>query len=98
MIRVVVISEDCALEEPFGGWIIDTSRGGVRLRVPREVFPVGTLLYIRAPLAPVRVPWTLLRVKHSQLTGDAGEMGCEFVESGSGDTARIAGPGRTRVG
>lgn len=85
-IRVLLMAEDSALEEPFGGWIIDTSRGGVRLRVPRESFPVGTLLLIRSPSASAAVPWTALRVKHCRQVDKNWEMGCEFVHLPGNDT------------
>src|SRR5262245_23615450 len=39
-IRVLVLPEDCAVDEPYGGWIIDASRGGVRIRLPHELVPV----------------------------------------------------------
>jgi hypothetical protein len=96
-IRVLLLSEDSALDEPFGAWIIDTSRGGVRLRVPHELFPVGSLLHIRNPFASARVPWTALRVCHIRRAGDQWEVGCEFVDAATSDTTQIAGPGVTRV-
>lgn len=95
-IRVLVLPEDCALDEPYGGWIIDASRGGVRLRIPHELVPVGTLLHIRSPFASGRVPWTAIRVKHVRRAGENWELGCEFLEIATGDTARIHGD-RTRV-
>ena len=52
-IRVLLLAEDCALDEPYGGCIVDTSRGGVRLRIPGESFPVGTLILPRT--------WRLLK-------------------------------------
>jgi hypothetical protein len=94
-IRVLLLAEDCAVEEPFAGWIIDTSRGGLRLRVPSELFPVGTLLHIRGPFASPRAPWTAVRVRNLRRRGDHWELGCEFVERAS-DTTRLSGPGKTR--
>jgi hypothetical protein len=88
--------EDCALEEPYGGWVIDTSRGGVRIRLPHELVPVGTILYIRSPFASRKVPWTVVRVKNLRRTDECFELGCEFLEQKTGDTTRILGD-RTRV-
>jgi hypothetical protein len=88
--------EDCALDEPYGGWIIDASRGGVRLRIPHEMVPVGSLLSIRSPSAPARVPWTQIRVKHIRKSGENWELGCEFLHIATSDTARIR-TDRTRV-
>ena len=95
-IRVLVLPEDCAVEEPYGGWIIDASRGGVRIRLPHEMVPVGTTLYIRSPFASPRVAWTAVRVKHLRRAGDNWELGCEFTERATSDTTRIVGD-RTRV-
>lgn len=88
-IRVLLLAEDSALAEPFGGWIINTSRGGVRLRVPREGFPIGSLLLIRSPFASVRVRWTALRVRNlCQIEGNW-EMGCEFVPVADSETTEV---------
>jgi PilZ domain len=95
-IRVLVLPEDCALDEPYGGWIIDASRGGVRLRIPNQLVPVGTLLNIRSPSASSRAPWTAVRVKHLRRAGDNWELGCEFLEVAASDTKRIHSD-RTRV-
>jgi hypothetical protein len=97
-IRVLLLSDDCALDEPYGAWITDTSQGGVRLRIPGEGFPVGTLLFIRGPFATPRVPWTVVRVKHCRRLEAHGEVGCEFVRAATCDTTRIAALPRTRVG
>lgn len=88
-IRVLLLADDSALAEPFGGWIINTSRGGLRLRVPREGFPIGSLLLIRSPFASVRVPWTALRVKNLVAVEGNWEMGCEFVPHSESETTEI---------
>jgi len=95
-IRVLVLPEDCAVDEPYGGWIIDASRGGVRIRLPHELVPVGTTLYIRSPFASNRVAWTVVQVRHLRRAGDNWELGCEFTERATSDTARIVGD-RTRM-
>jgi hypothetical protein len=93
----LLLPDDSALDEPFGGWITDTSRGGVRLKVPGETFPVGTMLFIRAPFASARVPWTAVRVKHCRRLGNNAEVGCEFVPQASDDTTDQFAPISTRV-
>ncbi len=95
-IRVLVHLEDCAVDEPYGGWIIDSSRGGVRIRLPHELVPVGTLLYIRSPFASLRVAWTAVRVRHIRRAGENWELGCEFAERATTDTTRIVSD-RTRM-
>jgi hypothetical protein len=93
-IRVVFLAEDCALDEPYGGWIVETSRGGLRLRISGEPFAVGTLLQVRGPFAPQRVPWTGVRVKHLRQAGRNWELGCEFVHLPTADTVRMSGTTR----
>ena len=97
-IRVLLLSDDCALDEPYGAWIVDTSRGGVRIRMPGFGFPVGALLFLRGPFASARVRWTAVRVKHCrQIDGDC-EMGCEFVPMATCDTTDlISGSSSTRI-
>jgi len=95
---VLLLAEDSALEEPYGAWVIDSSRGGVRLRVPHQLFPVGTLLQIRAPFASERVPWTTLRVRNLRRAEGGWEVGCEFVAHAATDTMRILNTAVTRVG
>jgi hypothetical protein len=97
-VRVLLLSEDCALDEPYGGWIIDSSRGGVRLRVNGELFPVGTILRIRSPLASGRVPWTGLRVKHLRRAPNGWELGCEFMQLATSDTVHLPSSAITRAG
>ncbi|MBL8796731.1 MAG: PilZ domain-containing protein [Planctomycetia bacterium] len=97
-IRVLLLAEDSALAEPFGGWIVNTSRGGLRLRVPREGFPIGSLLLIRSPFASTRVPWTALRVKNIREVEGSWEMGCEFAPAADSETTEIISlPATTRI-
>ena len=93
-IRVLFLSEDCALDEPYGGWIVDTSRGGVRLRISGEPFAVGTLLQLRGPFASRHARWTGVRVKHVRDAGSNWEMGCEFVSLPTNETVRMVGTTR----
>jgi len=79
-IRILFVPDDSALDEPFGGTILDTSRGGVRLAVPLEGICEGALIRIRHPFAPETVPWTMLRVRNRRFKDDRWELGCEFVQ------------------
>ena len=79
-IRVLLLPDDSALDEPFGGTILDTSRGGVRLAVQFDQISVGALVGIRHPFAPANVPWTWVRVRNRRLRNDSWELGCEFVQ------------------
>jgi hypothetical protein len=77
--RVLVMPEDCALEEPYGAWLIDSSRGGVRLVIAHEAIAAGTLLRIRAVAARAAVRWLTVRVKRCRQCAMDWELGRELV-------------------
>ena len=79
-IRVLLLPDDSALDEPFGGTILDMSRGGVRLAVQFDQISVGAMVGIRHPFAPGNVPWTWVRVRNCRFKTDGWELGCEFVQ------------------
>ena len=78
-VRVLFLPDDCALEEPYAAWIVDCSRGGVRLVIERLAIDTGTLLRLRSPSAAGDVPWVTVRVKHQRQNENTWEVGCEFV-------------------
>lgn len=86
-IRVLVLPDDCALDEPYAGWIIDSSPGGVRLAIEHLALGVGTTICLRHP-SPARASWMTARIKHRQRHGDLWVFGCEFVR------VRLARPAR----
>ena len=80
-VRVLIMPEDCALEEPYGGWIANVSSNGVCLTIQREIIPIGTILRIRASSGLSSGPWVTVRVRHGRRNGNDWEMGCEIVRS-----------------
>jgi hypothetical protein len=74
--RVLVLPEDCALEEPYGAWVTDTSRDGLHLCMQREAIAAGTLVWVRTPNA---ASWLAVRVKHCRLHAGEWQLGCELV-------------------
>ncbi len=80
-VRVLILPEDCALEEPYGGWVVDASAGGVRLAIQRELIAVGTLVRIRPSSGLSSAPWMTVRVRHGRRNGDEWLMGCEVVRT-----------------
>src|SRR4051812_16333483 len=56
-VRVLMMPEDCALDEPYGGWIVNGSRGGVRLHLLTRDIEEGTVLHLRRPQSERHVPW-----------------------------------------
>jgi hypothetical protein len=83
--RVLLLLEDSVIDEPFGGWILDSSPGGVRLAVRDDEIPEGTELQIRSPSASRGMPWVTVRVKHRRRGDGEWELGCEFVRPSLND-------------
>jgi hypothetical protein len=78
-IRVLFLSNDSALDEPFGGTLLDASPGGVRLAVRLAHMAPGTVLRLRPPGAPKGTPWLVLTVKNLRQQRDQCEVGCQFA-------------------
>lgn len=78
-VRVLFLPDDCVLDEPYAGWMINCSAGGVRLAVCREVIETGTLLHIRSLSAPAGTSWLSVRVRNRRRTETGWELGCEIV-------------------
>lgn len=87
-VRVLVMPEDCALEEPYAGWIIDSSPGGFRLALENLVIDVGTTLRLRHAAAAASSSWCVVHVKHRRRSGKLWLVGCELVR------ARVSRPAR----
>ncbi len=68
--------------EPFEGWVVDRSMGGLCLSVYQAVAE-NTILNVRAVDAPDTVPWIQIQVKRCQSEGPRWELGCQFVRSPS---------------
>lgn len=63
--------------EPFSGWVVDRSLGGMCLSVDHEVEP-GTHLRARPTNVPPSFPWVELRVQSVRPKDKVWELGCEF--------------------
>ncbi|MBY0524274.1 MAG: PilZ domain-containing protein [Gemmataceae bacterium] len=68
-----------ALEEVYGGWILDRSRGGVCLSVKRADIETGNLLVLRPTSA--ESPGIAVRVKNCRPQDGIVLLGCQFVRS-----------------
>lgn len=75
---VVVFADDPAKPEP--GLVIDRSRGGLCLSLPRPV-AVGTKLHVRTCHAPEDLAPIVVVVRHCAARGDRCHLGCQFVEA-----------------
>lgn len=79
--RVLLLTDDCVLEEPYRGLILDSSRGGMRLCIPSQEIPEGSFLRIRHPKAWEGVPWLPVRVINRRMVNGAWELGCQLVRN-----------------
>ena len=86
---VMFLSNDCVLDEPFDGMLIDSSQGGVRLAVPLDDIAEGTTLMVRPTTAPVGTPWIPVLVKNRRSGQASPEVGCQFVRAVGPNTLRL---------
>lgn len=75
----VGISNGDGENEPFQGWVVDRSTGGLRLLVD-EAVPAGTVLNVRPTKAPPSFPWLQLKVKSCYPERKSWNLGCQFVQ------------------
>jgi hypothetical protein len=82
-VRVLFLSNDSVLEEPYGAMLLDCSVGGLRLLVRLDV-EEGEVLMVRPPSAPAGTPWVPVKVRNRRLGRDSCEVGCQFTPSLAG--------------
>jgi hypothetical protein len=78
----VLISDAPATAEPYYGWVLDRSVGGLRLTVETAV-ATGTILSLRPTNAPETAPWVQVEVRHCHQDGKNWELGCQFLKTPS---------------
>lgn len=76
----ILVTNAMSTEEPFPGWIVDRSIGGLCLSVDHEI-EQGTILRVRRPNAPANVPWVDIRVQSIRRQDDTFDLGCEFLRT-----------------
>lgn len=77
-LRVLVTDLEDALEEPYVGWIMDHSPGGVCLSFGGSRVELGNVMIVQGSTgAQVEVRVTNLRRNEGRV-----EIGCEFVQPG----------------
>jgi hypothetical protein len=82
LVRVLVLPDDCALDEPYGAWVVDTSPSGMRLLLDRQEIEEGDLLWLRRPRAAAATPWVAVRVCNRVQREGKWELGCAFAAEG----------------
>jgi hypothetical protein len=77
-LRVEVLDPEDVLEHPYRGWVVDRSRGGLRL-VVKHAFSEGAILNVLPVGAPASTPWVEVQVRHCRRRGSGWELGCRFL-------------------
>jgi hypothetical protein len=75
----VHLTDEARTGEPFEGWVLDRSAGGLRLLVD-EAIEVGITLRVRPTKAQTSFPWVLIKVKSCQPERKSWNLGCQFLE------------------
>jgi hypothetical protein len=78
-VRVLVSNAD-AKEEPWEGWVIDRSVGGLCISLNRAI-DSETVLSVRAADAPDTIPWVQITVRSCRQEKKYWELGCQFVRT-----------------
>jgi hypothetical protein len=76
----VFISDADARKEPWQGWVIDRSAGGLCITT-EQIIPAGTILSVRSSNASTGIPWVQVEVKNCRFVGKEYELGCQFVKT-----------------
>jgi hypothetical protein len=88
--RMVLVANADGAQDPYRGWVMDRSLGGLCLSVDHPIEP-GTVLRVRPSSAPARTPWVEVKVKHCNQKEATWELGCEFVRTPSCDVLLLFG-------
>lgn len=75
---------------PYQGWVVDRSAGGLRLLVD-EAVPAGTLLNVRPTKASPSFPWVQVKVKSCYPERKSWNLGCQFVQKVSWEDLQLFG-------
>ncbi|OAI55116.1 hypothetical protein AYO44_02970 [Planctomycetaceae bacterium SCGC AG-212-F19] len=74
----VLLSNDGATIEPFQGWVLDRSTGGLRILVDQPV-GVGTVLSVRPSKTHGSFPWIQIKVRSCKPERTSYAIGVQFV-------------------
>ena len=75
----VQVSNAIANVEPFQGWVIDRSSGGLCLLVDQQVQP-GRVLSVRPTKCHPGFPWIQVKVKSCRAERGSWNLGCQFEQ------------------
>jgi hypothetical protein len=78
VVRVLIADPADALEEPFPGWIVDRSPGGVCVSSNRSDVEEGNILKVQPISGCEGGPWVEIVVKNRRWKRSRVELGCVF--------------------
>lgn len=76
--------------EPFEGWVLDRSPGGLGLLVDEQM-PVGTVLSVRPHRCSPKFPWIPVEVRSCRPHQQSWNLGCQFLQRVSWNELRLFG-------
>jgi hypothetical protein len=82
-LRVLILDPAEVLQEPYHGWIVDRSQGGVCLCYNNSEAEEGDVLLVQPASTDAALPWVRVKVKHQRRKASRTELGCEFVQRNS---------------
>jgi hypothetical protein len=77
--RVLIIDPEDGLQEPYLGWVVDRSEGGLCLAFQRIGLKVGDVFLVELAPDSEAAAWVAVRVKNGRWRNNRLELGCEFV-------------------
>lgn len=75
----VLLTNANATLDPFQGWVLDRSTGGLRILVDQQVV-IGTVLSVRPAKAHASFPWIQVKVRSCQPERSSFHLGVQFVQ------------------
>jgi hypothetical protein len=76
----VKVSDAKAELEPYPGWVVDRSRNGLSLLVPKAS-EVGSIISVCSTLYPDFAPWVQVKVRRCLPKDNQWLIGCQFTRS-----------------
>ncbi len=75
----VLLLDPKSQAEPFEGWLLNRSLGGLGLSVPRQV-EAGNIISVRPADGGEVTPWVRVEVRYCRLERGRWTLGCKFVD------------------
>lgn len=87
----VLITNDEQTAEPIIGWVVNRSRGGMRLAVDQALATTGMVLSVRPRTAPATMSWVRVEVRRTRVQGTTTHLHCKFLQTPPNDVLLLFG-------